>query len=362
MKIADSHIHCRFSRYDEICNMLDSISEVGVTDACLLTLPYRGVIENLSALYVKQKYRKLGIRVFGGLHVTDRYAAIPAEIQAETLLDMGCDGFKLMFSPDLTKYYGRSINDPYYDKMFTLFEERGTPINIHLADPEDFWGEGKTYDSSFPTYEQLFADTFDMLDRHPRLRVTFAHFMFLSNQPKEAERVMEKYPNVNFDITPGVEMYYNFDKNLDFWIDFFKRYSHRILFGTDCNTVKKSTNQNLEMLVYRKLTEKKAPFTQICYKRDFTVYGFDLDSKTVEDICYNNFFRFIGNEPVPVNRALFMSACKRVLDDLNDNSLDEYYIRGGELIPDLKKDPEQTIARDFLSTVFADAEFRYYFL
>ena len=351
MKIADSHIHCRFSRYDEICGMLDSIAEMGVTDACLLTLPYRGVVENLAALYVKQNYKRLDVRVFGGFHVTDRYAAIPVEVQAKALLDMGCDGFKLMFSPDLTKYYGRSINDKYYDKMFTLFEERSTPVNIHLADPEDFWGEGKTYDASFPTYEQLMADTFDMLDRHPRLRVTFAHFMFLSNQPDEAERVLKKYPNVNFDLTPGIEMYYNFDKNLEFWKDFFKRYSNRILFGTDCNTVKKSTNQNLEMLVYRKLIEKGA-FTQTCYKRDFTVCGFDLDSKTVEDICYNNYFRFIGKEPVPINEELFMSACRRVLEDLNDGSVDEYYVRGGELIPDLKKDPDQKITREFLKMLF----------
>ena len=354
MKIADSHIHCRFSRYDEICNMLDSMAEVGVTDACLLTLPYRGVVENLAALYVKQNYKRLGIRVFGGFHVTDRYAAIPVEKQAEALLDMGCDGFKLMFSPDLTKYYGRSINDPYYDKMFTLFEERGTPVNIHLADPEDFWGEGKTYDESFPTYGQLMADTFDMLDRHPRLRVTFAHFMFLSNQPSEAERVMERYPNVNFDITPGIEMYYNFDKNLDFWRKFFKKYSQRILFGTDCNTVKKSTNQNLVRLVYRKLTEKGEPFTQVCYKRDFTVLGMELDGKTVEDICYNNYFRFIGKDPVPVDRERFEAACRRVRRDINEYPTDEYYIRGGELIPDLKKDPEQRIAHDFLNIVLGD--------
>ena len=353
MKIADSHIHCRFSRYDEICYMLDSIAKVGVTDVCLLSLPYRGVVENLAALYTKLNYKRLGVRVFGGFHVTDRYAAIPPETQAEILLNMGCDGFKIMYSPNLAKYYGRSINDSHFNKMFSLFEERGTPVNIHLADPEDFWGKGERYDDSFPSYEQLFEDMFAMLDRHPKMRVTFAHFMFLSNQPEKAKMVMDKYPNVNFDITPGVEMYYNFDKNLDFWRDFFKIYSHRIIFGTDCNTTKKTFNHNLELLVYRKLTEKTELFTQSCYNRDFNVFGMNLDEETVKNICYNNFFRFIGKDPVPVNQELFDLACQRVLKDLNDNPMDEYYIRGGELIPDLKNDPEQKIAKDFLNMVFS---------
>ena len=77
------------------------------------------------------------------------------------------------------------------------------------------------------------------------------------------------------------------------------------------------------------------------------VWKMELDGKTVEDICYNNYFRFIGKDPVPVDRERFEAACRRVRRDINEYPTDEYYIRGGELIPDLKKDPEQKIAYNF---------------
>ena len=343
MKLADSHIHIRFCDPDKIMGMLDSLWEEGVCEACLLTLPYRGAAENLAALYVKQHYRQYPVRVLGGLHVTDRYAALPPETVAAALLDMGCDGMKLMFSPDLRRFYGRGIDDPWYDRFFALMEERDVPLNIHLVDPEEFWDKGGRYDDpSFLSKQAIYEEMFRRLEKNPRLRVVFAHFFFLSNRPEEAVRVMETYPNVCFDLTPGTEMYYNFDNNLPFWQGFFKTYSHRILFGTDCNTIK-SCNRELERLVYRKLTET-GTFTQFCYGRDFTVQGLGLDEETVARISYRNYFDFFGTTPKPVNEALFRTACRRVLRDLEEHPENPAYLRGGELIPDLKRDPGQTIA------------------
>lgn len=81
-KFADSHIHYRFMEFDKIENMLDLMSSIGVTDACLLSLPYRGVAENLCGLYWKMKYKKMTMRTFGGPHITDRYCQLPYEVQA----------------------------------------------------------------------------------------------------------------------------------------------------------------------------------------------------------------------------------------------------------------------------------------
>lgn len=346
-KIADSHIHIRFCNYESISKMLDDISEVGVTEACLLSLPYRGACENLAALYAKMNYKKINVRAFGGLHVTDRYCTVAPEIMAEKLLDLGCDGIKLMFSPDLERYYGRGLNDKHYDKMFSLIEERGSPVNIHLADPETFWENGGKYcTGGFPSKEQMYTEAFEMLDRHPRLKVTFAHFMFLSNLHSEAVRVLEKYPNVFFDITPGVEMYYNFDNNSEQWHDFFTKYSGRIMFGTDSNTIK-TCNVQLEKLVYRKLTEKNELFTQNCYGKDFVIRGLELSDDVVNRICYENYFKRLGESPAKVNTDKFYEYCERILHDIEKEPVDEYYVKGGELIPDLKKDPMQSVTTQF---------------
>ena len=190
---ADSHVHIRFTRYEEIRRLLDDLSTTGLTDVCLLPLPYRGAAENLAAVYWKTHYDKMNIRAFGGLHVTDRYAKIPYEILVDKLLDLGCDGIKIMNSPDTSRFMGRGLSDARYEKMFALLEELGTPINIHVADPETFWDEGKQYhDPSFPSKQWLYDDIFNVLDRHPGLNVTFAHFFFLSNFPEEAAREMDQ--------------------------------------------------------------------------------------------------------------------------------------------------------------------------
>nr|MBQ4318885.1 amidohydrolase family protein [Clostridia bacterium] len=195
--IADAHLHIRFSRYDTIERMLDDISTVGVNRAALMSLPYRGVAENLAVLDAKVRYKKMDVRAFGGMHLTDRYAAVKPEIQAAKLLDMGCDGFKIMYSPDTARFFKFSLDDEKYDALFSLLEERNTPVNIHVADPETFWDDPNKYGHpSFPSKQSMYESVENVLKRHPKLRVVFAHFYFLSNMPNEAVRIMETYPNV----------------------------------------------------------------------------------------------------------------------------------------------------------------------
>ena len=352
-KIADSHVHIRFTRKEEITRMLDDLAAVGVTDACLLSLPYHGASENLAALYHKMHYTKMDVRAFAGLHLTDRYATIAPEVQAKALLDMGFDGLKMRYAPEFPQFYKRRINEKCLDPLFTLMEERDVPMNIHVNDPEEFWRTGGNYSASgYITKQELYADIFDVLDRHPALRVTFAHFFFLSNSPFEAERVMQTYPNVWFDLTPGVEMYYNFDNNLPYWHDFFTRYKDRIMFGTDSNTYKTS-NQDLVRLVYRKLTESEDLFTQRCYDHDFVVRGLALDAETVDHICYRNYHARLGAK-VPVDIERFYDGCARVLHDIETKPFDPYYLAGAHLFTHLAEDPYQTIPADFCRKVLQE--------
>ena len=43
----------------------------------------------------------------------------------------------------------------------------------------------------------------------------------------------------------------------------------------------------------------------------------------------------------------FYEYCERILRDIEKDPHDEYYIKGGELIPDLKKDPTQSVTTNF---------------
>lgn len=64
-KIADSHVHIRFTRDEDIARMLDDIASVGVTAVNILSLSYRGVAEDLAALWQKMTRKDLDIRAFG---------------------------------------------------------------------------------------------------------------------------------------------------------------------------------------------------------------------------------------------------------------------------------------------------------
>lgn len=352
-KIADSHVHTRFSDYERTVKMLDDISSTGVTDGCLLALPYRGASENLYSLYMKHIYKKIKLRAFGGLHITDRYSKVPPLKQAEALLKLGVDGMKFMFCPEMQKFSGKALDDPYFDEIFTYLEENDVPVNIHLADPETFWQDGGEYaDPSFPKKEEMYAQTFRMLDKHPKLRVVFAHFMFLSDFPDEAVRVMEKYPNVMFDLTPGVEMYPNFSKRIDFWHGFFEKYSKRIMFGTDSNSIK-SVNVQLENFVYRSLVEK-GDYSETAYITTYDLKGLNLSETALKDICYDNFIRFVGETPKLLNIEMFKECCQRIIDDLDNNPNDECYQKSSDFITHFKEDPDQRIAYNFCKKALSE--------
>ena len=321
---ADLHIHLEQYDQETIFSMLDTIASCGVTHGALQALCKYSILENLAALYTKLHYNRMQIYAFGSLHQFDRFGDIPYEKQAEKLLDLGMDGMKFLdMKPDFRKRLGKGLNHPSYDRMFSLLEERQVPVLIHSGDPETFWDPDKVTeyqkkagwyygDGSFLPCEEIYAEVFAMLDKHPRLQVTLAHFFFLSEKPEEAVRVMETYPHVRFDLTPGGEMYLGFSKDIDFWHDFFVRYRERILFGTDANTHKGSRNAILNTFIRSALAHDKTEFTADCYG-PMTIRGLALDEETTDRILYGNFASFAG-ERKPVHPDHLRHAAEVMLD------------------------------------------------
>ena len=329
---ADLHIHMEACG-EPVQRMLDGIADCGVTHGSLQVLTKYGITENLSALYWKTHYDRMQVYAFGGLHQFDCFCEIPYEKQAETLLSLGADGMKFLdMKPDYRKRLGKGLNDPSYDRMFSLLEERQVPVLIHSGDPETFWDPalvteyqkkaGWFYgDGTFLKNEEIYAEVFSMLDKHPNLQVTLAHFFFLSNKPEEAVRVMETYPNVRFDLTPGGEMYLGFSKDIDFWHDFFIQYQDRILFGTDANA-NKSINGALNAFVRQALTHDRNEYTGNCYG-PMTIRGLELPEDAVGKITYGNFAAFAGEKPRPICANSFRTAAETVYSRIREEESKE---------------------------------------
>ena len=330
--VYDLHVHMTDTDLDSGLRMLDIMAGMGVKKAALQSLTYRSIAYNLWLLYWKKHYKKIELCTFGMIHNEDFYSKIPFEIQAKALIDMGCDGIKMMYAPNTRKRLGYGIDDERYDKMFTYLEDNSIPAVIHVNDPEEFWIPRELTESEkergwgfftggFLSKQEIYDETFRMLDKHPRLRVTFAHFFFLSNFREEAERVMETYPNVCFDLTPGWEMFIGFSKDIDGWQTFFEKYADRIFFGTDSNDTK-NFNAELNLMVRMAISHDKTEFILPAY-RCVAVKGLDLSESALDKICRENYERWVGT-PRPVDTEAYKAAAERLLTDLDRTDEPEF--------------------------------------
>jgi predicted TIM-barrel fold metal-dependent hydrolase len=142
----------------------------------------------------------------------------------------------------------------------------------------------------------MMEQVMNVMQRHPRLRVTFAHFLFLSEHPEMLEELFAKYPSMAVDVTPGTEMYSVFTERHDFYRVFFEKYADRILFGTDAG-IPKYENVDLVESVYRAMTEEGEVEIWKLPAR-----GLQLSEEACRLILSENFLRRSGAQPKPVNR------------------------------------------------------------
>jgi len=330
-RFADVHIHNHTYDYEKSKAFLDDTADQGITDVAIQVLTIFGATENLAALNVKRRYDRMDVRVFGNVHDLGVLSDVPYEKQAEMLLDLGCDGIKsLVMKPNYRKDLGKGLNHPSWDKMLSMLEERNTPFMIHSNDPSKMWDRkragqwniehNRIYDlPGFLSQKEVYEETFQMLDKHPKLNATLAHLFFLHENIDEAIRVLEKYPNVKYDLTPGWEMYIDFSKDIEKWHDFFVTYSDRIIFGTDRNSNSKSDhNNNIHKLVWWGISNDYSEFKMPCYS-DELIKGLYLDEAELKKICIENYDRFVG-EKKQIDEPKFVSACEGLISVLQKNS------------------------------------------
>ena len=261
------------------------------------------------------KLRHPHVYAHGGL-VYDTYpvpeAVSPSmemEAQYRELMEIGFDGIKMLETkPTEMKVIGRGVDDPIYEGLFAAAERDGTHMVWHVGDPASFWDpelappscieNGWFYgDGTYPTLEEIYGQVFAVLDRHPKLKVTFAHFFFMSDNPQRLEQVFAKYPNVNVDITPGSEMYHNFEKDRTYFREFFTRHADRIEYGTDCSDEGIISNHVKHVSVITRFLTTTEVITD--WSADFS--GIGLDEPALDKIFSENYLRRVGHQPKPVN-------------------------------------------------------------
>lgn len=326
-RLADTHVHLSSTDYSLQEKFFSTLHSLGVTDVTVNALTYRYVIYNIMCLYWKHKATGINVSVFGMPNFYDKYYKdIPYEVQAKALMDMGCDGIKLMFAASTRKEVGYGIDDKCLDKMFDYLEQNNIPITVHTPDPDGFWdlskitpenvALGRVYDHTYPTKQQLYDEAFKRLDKNPNLSITFAHFFFTHYVYESAVEAMEKYPNIRFDLTPGSKMYLFFSERPELWHDFFEKYGDRILYGTDAGPQKRE-NPLLYEFVTTAITHD---YSDVFIKSHggHIIKGLNLSEETQRKIMFENYDRIIG-EPSKVDTESLKNYASRVYDDIKDD-------------------------------------------
>ncbi|MEW5720973.1 MAG: amidohydrolase family protein, partial [Chloroflexota bacterium] len=161
--------------------------------------------------------------------------------QALELKTRGFDGIKMWEGkPSVYARLPDHLDGSLYAPYWAWVEANAFPITIHMADALRFWDPARVgldrwsyVGDEYPTREEMYAETERILNRHPRLKIIFAHFLFFWDDLLRAARFLDAHPSVAFDLTPGIAGYLDLSENCDAAREFFLRYQDRLIYGTD---------------------------------------------------------------------------------------------------------------------------------
>ena len=306
--VIDSHVH--FVHPERMDEMLALMDEVRHTRANLVCIPNPdATTHNPAALYFKQHHPDR-VTLCGALEYAPALAdrAHASEIlagQVRALKAQGFDGLKLIEGkPQVRKLLPLPLDGPEYAGMWAALESEQFPVVFHVADPDEFWDaercpdwarrDGWDYsDGSYPSKEDLYSEVDHILERNPNLKITFAHFYFLSTDLARAARFLDTHPTVCFDLAPHIDMYHDFSREPEAAREFFLRYSDRILYGTDMDTrvLARGSGGHAFMRsipwLIRSFLETPGPFTL----NGSQLKGMGLPAAVLEQIYHANFER-----------------------------------------------------------------------
>jgi len=318
-KFIDSHIHCDSSLM--IAESIPKIIKNGITQMGLLSYGKMEALKGNGGPGSSNPHNHLPALSLS----KDEFANNLLE-QVTRFADVGFDGIKLLESkPSVYNSFPYKLHDPIFDAFFEALIAADLPVVWHVGDPETFWDpelappmahiNGWFYgDGTFPSLETLWEDSLSILKQHPKLTVIFAHFYFMSPHLKRLADLLDQYPGMNVDITPGTEMYSYFSINHDKARNFFIKYQDRIVFGTDTCI---STDSFYEPAKDNKVTWMRR-FLESGDTFDLNeniknIHGLNLPQDVLDKIYVANFTRLLGDKPRPFKKALAVKECDKLI-------------------------------------------------
>jgi predicted TIM-barrel fold metal-dependent hydrolase len=340
--VIDSHIH--FPHPAMMPGLIEICDSLQIDRFNIVCTPHQQRLSLIpDALFVKAHHPDR-VYVSGGLDVSAYYVSPQhvGEIFADyvdLLLAAGCDGIKMIEGkPDIRRMLPVPAFDseafaPYWEKIAKI----QIPVVFHVNDPEEFWdseripdwavergwfyGDGDTIHN-----ETQYSEVINVLRNHPDLKIVFAHFFFMSAQRSRLAELLDRFPNMLIDLTPGIEMYHNFSADINDARDFFTKYQDRIIFGTDigAHALLAKPGEGIEfdesherVFLIRNTLENPGEFFlpgkgYLFGDPNTPFLGLDLPETVLDKLYVKNAERIFGASPRPINPGAIVELCDRV--------------------------------------------------
>lgn len=336
-KIIDSHMHIRkWGNMDFITYFDEYIKRENLhaVNFCTIPLSQSNICNNILLCFYK--LARPNTYVHGGIEfieipIDNMPKEMNAVAQYRELMEIGFDGIKLLEGkPSEHKRIGKNLNHPSLNKLYKEIENDGTHIIMHSNDPDEFWDKDKApdwainngwayLDGTFSSYDEIQKQTIKILEDHPNISITLAHFFFCSKEPEKLEKLFSLYPNLCVDLTPGGEMYVAFAENYEYYKDFFNKYSKRLIFGTDISYLgdEKYAKWLFDVVTTFIDTDKAKKGYG-----DKPLKGLGLSQDKKDDIFFANFERRVGKVPKLINKEKFKAYIEKYSFALTNEDLE----------------------------------------
>lgn len=303
--VIDAHSHSYARTPEEVTEWVKTMDEVGIDMTVVLTEATGAEFDTLAEMYLKPYPDRF--QLYCGMDVTnidkpDYSQRVVAELVrcykkgargVGELIDKG-SGYESNPppSPDKSLHPDDSRLEAFWEKCAEL----KIPVSFHIADHPSCWKPLDVYQERSPdyqhfnrygkeglTYEELLAVRNRTLEKHPKTTFIACHLSNQGNDLAALGKVLDMYPNLYLDISARD---YELGRMPRASLKFFKKYSDRVLFGTDMGR-KKSMYQ-----AWWRLLESEDEY--IVGRMWWRYYGLGLPSSLLKPMYRSNALRILN--------------------------------------------------------------------
>ncbi len=318
-KLFEAHAHSTLavSVEEQAFLFRREMAAAGIEKICFLSIPNEvnekvyilDRMQNVKNLFLKCVFGENGYAYAGLEHSIDESdkSGLSKSFLSQAIQyhKNGYDGIKMLEGyPAVRKHSGYPLCDEVYDEFYSYLEENGIPVTMHVANPASYWdadkiGEdakkaGRLCDDTFPTKSELLSEVFEILKKHPKLKLYLAHFGFMIDNIEMAERFLSDYEFTGLDTTPGETI--ALSKNWDAWKPFFDKYQDRIIYGSDFYAWPRAAEEPVPEETYKRSTVVRQLFEtneeNIYFGKQFK--GVNLDKGIRQKVYFDNAMKLLG--------------------------------------------------------------------